>query len=154
MAISSSGQVDNSNDYSIDEIQVGKFIYQNGGFKVSKPKYRKVINSDIVDGVSNIDISNLNIDKVLAGTDGIFRDADNFSISKQKSTTTYSNPIIKTTDLEWNIGLDNLVVGVATISVLHDISTNTVTINHGTSYTKFELILEYTKTSDEETFIR
>lgn len=144
----------NYNDYSIDEIQVGRFIYRNiGGDKVSKPKYRKVINSDIVNGTSDIDISNLNIDKVLASTDGIFRDADNFLNSKQNSTTTYSNPIIETNYLCWSVGLEDFIVGVYTGIVIHDISTNTVTLNHGTVYTKFELILEYTKTTDAETII-
>lgn len=38
----------NSNNYSVDEIQVGKFIYINdNGDKVSKPKYRKVFKSTL-----------------------------------------------------------------------------------------------------------
>ena len=44
IASGNSDGVDNSNDYSIDEIQVGKFIYRNaGGDKVSKLKYKILI---------------------------------------------------------------------------------------------------------------
>ena len=71
-----SGGVDNSHDYSIDEQQVGRFIYKNdNGDKVSKPKYRKMIlktdslPSDIEETIQDFETTNFRILEYTKTTD-------------------------------------------------------------------------------------
>lgn len=138
-------QEDNSHDYSIDEIQVGRFIYINdNGDKVSKPKYRKVFKGLSNNaGIFNIDISNLNIDNIVGEIKSIMYDGDSF----------HKGNFIEITDFE-----NYYIYGATKVSKvdnLLNVQSYSVTSGVISFISGLEIIvtLEYTKTTDPETLI-
>lgn len=126
----------NYNDYSVDEIQAGKFIYLNdNGDKVSKPKYRKVIQIDNTD--EHITGSSINLADYIANLEKVF------------PTTTFENNIE---------GIHGYVNPGFQYSALFNTMINFYDSIMGTNVAsvpiaKMTIYAEYTKTTDTETLI-
>ena len=152
----------NSNDYSIDEIQVGRFIYRNaGGDKVSKPKYRKIFvgtqpNPEPLLLMFDENLGNTFDLEILVRKEGnIFR-IDNSISYDLNSVFAQACPEVQS----------GLVVSAGTYSEI-DLQSKSImmeyyyfnndenTNNAIKSWIPFNynLILEYTKTTDPETII-
>ena len=165
---SSGGQVDNSNDYSVDEIEVGKFIYLNdNGNKVSKPIYRKVFKSTlqakehpmkfnmISDGFDIIYLDDQIQNIINASAEFIMYD-----VKLGFGTTTIYNMvggpiryIINTINIGYLLSNSNdeiYIDGFIKITDEAQPNLSTVSLPNNTPYT---LYLEYTKMSDSETIV-
>lgn len=133
-----------NNSYSEEEILTG------GNWIDGKPIYRKVIGADIVSGSANIDLTSLNIEFICPSTEAIFYDEDYFVISKKG---TFTNKVLGqeatiSTVLEWSITLEDNTLGVSTFVIESNLQTSTVTVSLDVTYVKFQIALEYTKTTD------
>ena len=165
---SNSSGVDNSNDYSVDEIKVGKFIYLNdNGNKVSKPIYRKVFKSTlqakehpmkfnmISDGFDIIYLDDQIQNIINASAEFIM-----FNVKLGFGTTTIYNMvydpiryIINTINIGYLLSNSNDEIYIdGFIKITDDVQPNlsTVSLPNDTPYT---LYLEYTKMSDSETIV-
>lgn len=167
IANGNSDGVDNSNDYSIDEIQIGKFIYINdNGDKVSKPKYRKVFKSTLgtkINPGTTWQTDGFGIIQLPEPIDNIINISAQFELRLKKigfGLSVFRNALIgpvREVISHVNIGYSlskngNEIYIDGFVKTLDEASTPSETITyHLPNDIVYNLYIEYTKTSDEET---
>lgn len=151
--------VDNSNDYSINETQVGKFIYLKelpngiGTDLVSKPKYRKTVYSYLNAGSDNISISNIEQLLFIQGNYNIEGKQVGFGESNFFKPYAATHRIVnERVNLGYYLGNSNIIIHgyMKTIDPENIIPNTEFALADGI---RGIITLEYTKISDTETFI-